>query len=270
MSTSPGHAGRDNEDFVGAVAGAVVLLDGAGIPGSESLCRHGTAWYAQRLGAALLARLAGDGLDLAEVLADVIDEVASAHRTTCDLRHTSSPQATVAMVRVGQEHLEVLVLGDSFALLDGATGVDVVTDPREVTVRGECLSLLDGVPPGTPEHDRAFQDVRAAFRARRNVPGGFWVAKDNPAVANEAVRVSRPLAEVTGVGLVTNGAGRIVDPYALASWPEVARLLDGAGPAELARRVREAEAEQGLDSDDATAAWLRLGPDLVNPASGHR
>ena len=33
------------------------LVDGAGITGAEDLCRHGTAWYAHRLGTTLLARL---------------------------------------------------------------------------------------------------------------------------------------------------------------------------------------------------------------------
>lgn len=47
MASNPGHVGQPNEDFVGAVPGAVVLLDGAGIPGTDSICRHGVAWYSQ-------------------------------------------------------------------------------------------------------------------------------------------------------------------------------------------------------------------------------
>ncbi|WP_199286624.1 hypothetical protein [Nocardioides houyundeii] len=57
-ATSAGRVGRENEDFVGAVPGAAVLVDGAGIPGSQHLCRHGVAWYAQLLGGTLLAQLA--------------------------------------------------------------------------------------------------------------------------------------------------------------------------------------------------------------------
>jgi len=46
MATSAAaRTGRGNEDFVGAVPTAVVLLDGAGgVSGSESVCRHGVAW----------------------------------------------------------------------------------------------------------------------------------------------------------------------------------------------------------------------------------
>ena len=37
MATDAGKAGQPNEDFAGAVPGAAVLLDGAGIPGTESM-----------------------------------------------------------------------------------------------------------------------------------------------------------------------------------------------------------------------------------------
>ena len=53
MATSPSHVGRPNEDFIGAAPGIVVLLDGAGIPGTEEICRHGVAWYSHTLGTTL-------------------------------------------------------------------------------------------------------------------------------------------------------------------------------------------------------------------------
>ncbi|WP_247669098.1 hypothetical protein [Micromonospora sp. H61] len=83
LATSAGRADRPNEDFVGAVPGAVVLLDGAGIPGAESLCSHGVAWYTHRLGGALLGHLSrGDGRELAAILATAIDEIAAEHGHT--------------------------------------------------------------------------------------------------------------------------------------------------------------------------------------------
>jgi hypothetical protein len=46
MTSAAARTGHANEDFTGAVPTAVVLIDGAGIPGTESICRHGAAWYA--------------------------------------------------------------------------------------------------------------------------------------------------------------------------------------------------------------------------------
>ncbi|MEU3184282.1 integrase [Streptomyces sp. NPDC006923] len=261
MATSAGRANRPNEDFVGAVPGAAVLLDGAGIPGSESVCSHGVAWYTHRLGGALLGRLSrADGRDLAAILAAAIGETAADHRATCDLAHPSSPQATVLMVRADRGRLDHLLLADSFLLLDQVRGgPEVITDEREVAARRVCSEPLDGIPPGTPEYDRVRESCVQALRARRNQPGGYWIAKDDPRAAEEAVTGSRPLHDLDGFALLSNGAGRLVNPYGLTDWPGVVELLGAHGPAEIIRRVRQAEARTpgGPDvpvPDDATVA----------------
>ncbi|SCG64811.1 hypothetical protein GA0070609_3998 [Micromonospora echinaurantiaca] len=266
MTTSAGRAGRPNEDFVGAVPGAVVLLDGAGIPGTESICRHGVAWYTHRLGGVLLGRLSrDDGRTLTTILAEAIAETAEDHRHTCDLTDPSSPQATVAIVRVDRGRLDHLLLADSFLVLDPVRGgPQVLTDEREVAARRVCAAPLDGVPGGTPEYDRVLDSCRQALRARRNQPGGYWIAKEDPRAAEEAVTGSRPLAELAGVALLSNGASRIVSPYRLTDWPGVLELLRGYGPAEVIRRVRQAEARAvaGPDApDDATVAHCTHLPD---------
>ena len=152
MASSPGHVGRPNEDFVGAVPGAVVLLDGAGIPGTDSVCRHGVAWYSHTLGATLLGQLARDpGTDLAAVLADSIGQVSGQHRHTCDVANPISPQSTVAIIRFHEERVDFLVLADVFVVLGSSeSGPQVVTDSREVDVRSECSSVLRGLATGTP------------------------------------------------------------------------------------------------------------------------
>ena len=261
MATSAGRAGRPNEDFVGAVPGAAVLLDGAGIPGTESICSHGVAWYTHRLGGALLGRLSrDDGRDLAAILASAIDETAAEHRDTCDLTNPGSPQATVVIVRAHRGRLDHLLLADSFLVLDQVRGgPQVRTDEREVTARRVCSAPLDGVPRGTREYDRIRDSCVEALRARRNQPGGYWIAKDDPRAAEEAVTGSRPLDDLNGVALLSNGASRIVSPYGLTDWSGVADLLGAHGPAEVIRRVRQAEAgaRGGPDApvpDDATVA----------------
>ncbi|GAB4106845.1 protein phosphatase 2C domain-containing protein [Micromonospora taraxaci] len=260
LATSAGRPGRPNEDFVGAVPGAVVLLDGAGIPGAESLCSHGVVWYTRHLGAALLAHLSyDDGRDLAAVLASAIVETAAEHCDTCDIADPRSPQATVAVLRVNRDSLDYLLLADSFLVFDLAGGsFHVITDDREVTARRECSVPLDGLAPGNPEYDRVRASCAEALRARRNQVGGYWIAKDDPCAAQEAVTGSRPLDDLDGLALCSNGASRIVSPYALTDWPGVLELLAAEGPAGVIRRVREAEAPSGGSEfrvpDDATVA----------------
>ena len=261
MATSAGGPGQPNQDFVGAVPGAVVLLDGAGIPGTESICSHGVAWYTHRLGGALLGRLSqDDGRELAVILAAAIDEIAGDHRGTCDITHPSSPQATVLIVRTHQGRLDHLLLADSFLVLAAVGGEpQVITDEREVTARRLCTAPLAGVPRGTPEYDRVRDSCIEALWARRNQPGGYWIAKDDPHAAAEAVTGSRSLQDLANATLLSNGAGRIVSPYGLTDWPGLLELLCSAGPTEVIRRVRQAEAGMptGPDApvpDDATVA----------------
>jgi len=266
MATSPGH-GRPNEDFVGAVPGAVVLLDGAGIPGTETICHHGVAWYSHTLGATLLGLLSRQpDLGLVPALAEAIEHVAGRHRTTCDLANPSSPQATVAIVRFQAGRVDHLVLADAFVVLDASESApQVVTDPREVDVRNECLSALRGLSSGTPEYERALPTVISALRSRRNQPGGYWIAKDDPGVASEAVTGSIALSRLDGAAVLSNGASRFVDPYRLGEWRDVVALLRTKSPDEVVRRVRAAEASAGPSAsdtyspDDASLAYCHLG-----------
>ena len=254
MASDCGHPGRPNEDFVGAVPNAVVLLDGAGIPGTDVICHHGVAWYSHTLGTTLLRRLSREpGTDLVAALADSIEQVSDLHRHTCDLADPSSPQSTVAILRCHAGRADYLVLADIFVVLDSAAAVPrVVTDPREVEARNECLAELSGLSLGTPEYARVID----TFRARRNQPGGYWIAKDDPRAATQAVTGSVPLEQLTGAAVLSNGASRIVDPYRLADWPVVLDLMRTKGPHEIVRRVRKAES-QAADSapDDATVVY---------------
>ncbi|MFC6018456.1 hypothetical protein ACFP2T_19880 [Plantactinospora solaniradicis] len=244
--------GRVNEDFTGAVPTAAVLIDGAGIPGAESICRHGVAWYASRLGGSLLGLLSlVRDRSLSALLADAIEQVTGDHRDTCDVADPISPSATVAILRLSDGLVEHLVLGDSVLVLDRADGAPlVVSDPREVVISRSYQAALGATVEGGDEYHRLLRELRA----NRNRPGGFWVAKDDPGAADEAITGSCPVSELTGAVLLSNGASRIVDRFRLADWPGVMAVLASSGPAEIIRRVRQAEARHAVPADDATIA----------------
>ncbi|WP_406389756.1 integrase [Streptomyces sp. NBC_00887] len=252
MTSAAARAGHVNEDFTGAVPTAAVLIDGAGIPGSESACRHGVAWYACRLGGGLLGLLSRDR-SLPALLAEAIEQVTGDHRDTCDVADPLAPSATVAVLRVSDGLLEYLVLGASFLVLDRADGAPlVVSDPREVTISRSFLPALLAAPEGSAEYHRVLRDLRA----NRNRPGGFWVARNDPRAADEAVTGSCPLRGLTAAALLSNGASRIVDRFGLTDWPGAMALLASNGPAEVVRRVRQAEARHAVAADDATIAYF--------------
>ncbi|MFE6129983.1 integrase [Streptomyces sp. NPDC056437] len=263
MASGAARDGRANEDFTGAVPTAAVLIDGAGIPGSESICRHGVAWYAGRLGGSLLGLLSlKRDRSLAALLAEAIEQVTGHHRDTCDVTDPISPSATVAVLRLSGGLVEHLVLGDALLVLDRAQGEPlVVSDPREVIISQEYEPALEAATDSN-EYQRLLRDLRA----HRNRPGGFWVAKDDPRAADEAITGSCPTSELTGAALLSNGAGRIVDRFRLADWPEVLALLASSGPADIIRRVRQEEARHSVAADDATIAYCtELGGSARRP-----
>jgi hypothetical protein len=253
MATAAARTSHPNEDFTGTTPTAAVLIDGAGISGIESICRHGVAWYAYRLGGELLSLLSLEAdRSLPALLSEAIERVADAHRETCNLADPSSPSATVAILRLFGGQADYLVLGDSVLVLDRAADPLVVSDPREVALSRPYRAALTAAAEGTAEYEQVRNDFIDMLRANRNQPGGFWVAKDDPRAAVEAITGRCAISVLTSAVLLSNGASRIVDRFQLAQWPEVLEILKSSGPATVIRRVRDEEARQAVAADDAT------------------
>ncbi|MEV7008178.1 protein phosphatase 2C domain-containing protein [Streptosporangium sp. NPDC051022] len=269
LATEPASADRPNEDFVGVTSGAVVLLDGAGVPaGMGSGCSHGVAWYARTLGSTLLAAVTQRADPLADLLANSIKTVVSLHDFTCDLSHPGSPSATVAMLRRTDDSLEWLVLSDSVVVLDtGDAEPTVVCDDRVERIGARYRAeLKGGLWSGGPEDAEAFRRYIDIMRGHRNRDGGFWVASVDPLAGEQALTGALPADRVRAVALLSDGASRLVDLFGLATWRQVLDLLEHDGPRELIGRVREAERgdpdgsrwPRGKALDDATAVYGRL------------
>ncbi|WP_416986099.1 integrase [Streptomyces sp. T028] len=259
--------GQENEDFAAVGPGVAVLLDGAGVAGAETGCTHGIAWFSSTLGGLLLGTItAHPARPLPACLAESIRLVRSLHEHSCDLVHRASPTSTVVAVRAAAGMLEYLVLGDSTLLLASADGkTTAVTDQRLDEVGKRLRGPVDALPTGSPEHAVALAEYRDALTGLRNRPGGFWIAGPDPQAAEHTLSGSVPLESLTSVTLLSDGATRLVDSFALASWEGVLAVVNSSGPDELIRRVREAEADdpegrhwpRGKARDDATALhWV--------------
>ncbi|MEV1178778.1 protein phosphatase 2C domain-containing protein [Nonomuraea sp. NPDC049784] len=239
---------RPNEDLVIAGPSWIVVLDGAtAAAGVDSGCVHDVPWLVARLGSALAAGLVADRPEtsLTGMLEAAIETTMAAHSGTCDLDNPDSPSATVAMVRDVRGRVEYLVLGDSPVVFKPAGGgVKVVSDDR-----------LEGLPGGRPY-------TVELVRRMRNAPGGFWVAGSRPEAARQGM--CGAVADVRGVGVLTDGVARLVEWYGW-SWGDLVTALEGEGPEAVIRAVRELERTRGpvrgKRHDDATVAWGRVGQD---------
>jgi hypothetical protein len=254
-STEPGTPDRPNEDFAavalpaggpGKSSGSLVVLDGVTPYAGAAGCVHSVPWYVAALGGAMIElSVSRPALSLADCLATAIDRTARSHQDTCDLSHRLTPQATVIAVRWNADTVDHLVLSDSVLLVEDTTGaVRPVLDDR--------LDRLRAAGPVTDD--------------QRNVPGGFFTAAADPAVAGLAVTGSTPRAGVRALAALTDGATRLVEGFGDQDWAGTFALLRKQGPEELIRRVRAAETAdadrvrfpRGKTHDDATVVLAEL------------
>jgi hypothetical protein len=258
----------NNEDFIAATAGVVVVIDGASVPpGLGTGCRHGTAWFARRLGTQLLALLTTQpDHSPADSLALAITDVAALHANTCDLGHPGSPSATVAVLREQPEGVDCLVLGDTTILLEEPTGIRVVTDDRLESVAAVQHRAMHEHATGSADHDRSFAELVTEQRRHRNHPDGFWVASTDPAAAEHALTDTVPRDGLRRAAVLSDGATRLVDRFGLLDWPSFLDILAEQGPDAIIAQVRAAEDSdpdgrrwpRGKRHDDATAVYLDL------------
>jgi hypothetical protein len=140
-------------------------------------------------------------------------------------------------------------------VLDRAGDPLVVSDRREVALSQPFRTALKAAARGSIEYEQVRNDFIDVLRANRNRPGGFWVAKEDPRAAVEAITGSCAISQLSNAVLLSNGASRIVDQFQLAQWPNVLDVLRSNGPSTIIRRVREEEARRMVAADDATIAY---------------
>lgn len=235
--TEPARRGVRNEDAALLDGPVAVLADGAGVPARfRAGCEHSVAWYSRALVDALAERLADPARGLRDALAAAIGAVREMHAGTCSLVD-GGPSATVVALRARGDLLEHLVLCDSSLLLTDRGGrVRRITDARVDAVVAE-------------ERGRGAD----AVEARRNAPGGFWVARHEEVVAAEAIVGATPLADVACASLVSDGVTRAVDLLGLCDDAGLAARCRAEGSArELVGRIRREETRRA-DADRPVA-----------------
>ncbi|MBW6432724.1 protein phosphatase 2C domain-containing protein [Actinoplanes hulinensis] len=251
----------DNEDWYSASPHLFVVLDGA-TARTGTGCSHGIAWYAAHLGAALSEGASDSTLPLQQVLSAGIERVAGLH-SWCDLSHSGTPSAAVAMVRIQDDGwTEYLVLGDVSVVLDSTYGIKTVSDDRVSQTATAERRAADEYPIGTALKNEAMIRMKHAELAMRNRPGGYWIAAADPAAADQATVGRVATGDVRRFAVLTDGAARIVVPFGEMTWDELLDLAEKHGPEAVLRKVRAAEASDPLGqrwprnkrSDDATLA----------------
>lgn len=206
--------GRANHDTVVVSDRAVAVLDGASgwLPLQEP-GRDG-GWIARTLGGLLLPVLDQDR-PLTELLRQALTDVTN----TYDLHPGTAPETTITIARWDAEHLEILALCDSPAVVFGPQPDPVeILDDRLQAVGGEArMRARDHLRAGhgyDPQHRELLAEIQRQELAGQNSDDGYWVAEADPEAANHAYTATYPLEEIEAVLLLTDGAAAGVDEYA--------------------------------------------------------
>ncbi|SDU67312.1 hypothetical protein SAMN04489733_8102 [Amycolatopsis keratiniphila] len=209
-----------SDDKIVTLGNGVIVLDGASafvpvlVPPSV---------YAEALGAGLGRRLDADpAADLPRVLADTIHEVA----VHLDLRPGHSPSSTVTILRAHDGWTEILMLGDNLAVLPGRT----ITDPRLSRLALEPSRLYrQRLAQGTgfdTTHRALLRELQTQQAARRNRPGGYWIAEADPSAAQHAIVHRIRSDAVPWAVLATDGAYKPMRHLEITDWHAISTMAD--------------------------------------------
>jgi hypothetical protein len=223
---------------------AVIVLDGASAFGPAAVS---PAAYADCLGTELASAVtASPGAPLPAILAAAISATASA----LDLRDDHGPSSTVAIARVGDANADLLVLGDSYIAYRSAGKAAVLTDDRLDRLElPESRRYRDRLAAGSGYdivHAVTLRDLQAGQRARRNAPGGYWIASANPEAGAHAVTVTVPTASLNWIVLATDGAIETARYLGLDDGEAIA----DSGQAELAALLQRCQDWEENDDPD--------------------
>jgi hypothetical protein len=178
--------------------------------------------------------------------------------------------STVAIARVNDTAADLLLLGDSYIAYRLAGTTTVLTDDRldqlglsQSRLYRERLAAGSGYGPA---HTDLLRQLQVGQRARRNVPGGYWIASADPEAARNAITVTLPVASLEWIVLATDGAADTIRRLGLDDWDAIARS-DQAGLSAILEHCHEWEENADPDGsqyprakrhDDKAIAAIRL------------
>lgn len=257
------------EDRALVFANGVIVLDGAtahhpGIPKASG--------YVDTLGPELSSRL-DPGLDTRVAVAEAIRATAA----KLHLQPGTSPSSTVAVVCVGSDTVEALLLGDSSVIVGTRDGNFEVHSDDRLHKLSEPLSdryrrRLAAGSGYDRKHHELLHELQGHQRSYRNRIGGYWIAEADPTAADHALRFDYPRDSIAWVIVATDGARDPLDALGI-EWPTVSGE-SSAGLRELLDRCHAWEADidpygrllpRSKRHDDKTLAVIRLQPPETDP-----
>lgn len=266
------------EDRIGWDDNYLFAIDGASGLTGVRVTSHDSdaAWLAEGLRQGLERLLPCGELSLPEILREVAGQLKEeydgcwrAQQGDCPPDY---PSAGVAILRLRDEKMEYLGLGDCTATVEDIQGaVEVLAETRLSALdRGaleKMAALCRETGCGMLQAREACNDLLIRNRNLRNRPEGYWIFDPSGAGIPHARQKSWPAGEIRAVSVMTDGFAQCVEPFQLAEdLPALHRRMREQGLAALSEELfaaQQADADctaypRFKTMDDTAAAWATL------------
>ena len=263
------------EDRMGWGENYLFVIDGASGLTASHITSAGSdsAWLAETLGQKFHQLLPQTALSLPEILERAAGDLKSEYDTCWDRPAPPDyPSAGVALLRLREDTLEYLGLGDCSAAveLSGHT-VETLEETRLPALDREALEQMARLCQETgctmAEARERCNDVLIRNRDLRNHPEGYWIFDPSGAGIPYARQKSWPAPQVRSVSLMSDGFTQLIEPFGLAGdLPDLFHKMKEQGLADLAATLfsRQQADPDCLHHprfklrDDTTALWATV------------
>lgn len=268
-----------NEDLVGFSNNLFWLLDGATIPENMSIINGCDAiWLVNQISYHLnLNSINNQKKSLEEILEDSLkgvqkDFYSKSRLDFEEIKNFYIPSATLTLVRVLDDFIEYLVLGDSTVLIATETSFIEVTDKRLKTVAiEERQNIIDHIAKGFRYTDKTIKELHQKLVQKEqsllNIEGGYWMTSIEPDAAKHSIQGKIEYGDTARIALLSDGLTRAYTHFSICdSWENLLKYLQDYGIESCILKVREYEKEDisGISfkrtksSDDASGLYLEI------------
>ncbi|MBH8586385.1 MULTISPECIES: protein phosphatase 2C domain-containing protein [unclassified Thermoactinomyces] len=269
----------ENEDLIGWYKNYYWVLDGASVPkGLNVPMEISTGWYVSKLNEGIIRAISSlrEPFDLKDILRFAINYILE-NSTIKQFRNSGDiilPSSTIGMVKIEENFLQYMVLGDSLILSDVDQQIRCFTDERLKQIgrdmRNEINKLLKlGNGYQSNSVNKIKLDLVKLESSLRNTEEGYWIASEDPKAAEKAYtgKIFFEKNKDKHVLLMTDGFARAVTTLELFySWKDMLYFITENGLEPCLERIRKTEKNDPNGQyyprfkqfDDASALLLKI------------
>lgn len=267
---------RANEDFVYAEDSFGVLLDGAsGMGGANHFSETNLTeaqWFSNAFGTRVSALLS-EGVSVPDALARASASVLHDFENACDIEQLDvfeMPSATISIVTVGDDVVDVWWLGDSPIAVLTDRGIDCLLDTRIGELDALALDEATRRRSARGTSDCAgsdlVSDILRKNRSLMNTDGGYFILEPRGEGLARISHHSYERGSVRAILAGSDGLFAAFDVYGIISLPEMLEDVSLAALRGVINRMRVVEeADPALEryprlkqGDDASAFFFVL------------